>query len=107
MKQILVYLLLLISGCYGVYGFLLNGLDNPLVWALEGYQAPFLWFSLIGVFLWELLRFISIKSNRIEVMNPKLSFKVLEADAQKINAMAEKSRVTVNMLSNYKSPKSE
>lgn len=107
MKKLLVYLLLVISGCYGVYGFLLHGLDNPLVWALEGSQAPYLWFSLIGAFLLELWCFNSNKSKRVELIHPKFSLKAMENDSQNMKAMAEKSGVTLNMLSSYKTQKSE
>jgi TRAP-type C4-dicarboxylate transport system permease small subunit len=48
LKQ-LIYILLFASGCYGAYGFTFYGVDNPLVWALEGAEAPFLWLCLIGV----------------------------------------------------------
>ena len=46
--QGLVYLVLLACGIYGAYGFTSYGVNNPLVWALEGKLAPYLWLALVG-----------------------------------------------------------
>ena len=51
MMKTITYVSLFISGCYGAYGFTIDGVNNPLVWALEGSHAPYLWLFLFGVVL--------------------------------------------------------
>lgn len=58
-----MYVAFFISGCIGVYGFIVNGSgsgpESPLVWALEGQLAPFLWAAIFGLVIDSLWREIT------------------------------------------------
>jgi hypothetical protein len=61
MFRSLIYILLAVSGCYGAYGFALDGVDNPVVWALDGAEAPFFWGGLIGLIIVYCLKRVNLK----------------------------------------------
>ena len=59
MFRYFVFVVLILSGLVGWYGFIKYGIDSPLVWALEGAYAPFFWFAIFGAIifgLWGLLK---------------------------------------------------
>lgn len=53
--SVLIIVTITVVGAIGAYDFAQNGVDSPLVWALEGDLAPLFWAAVFGIVVWGLM----------------------------------------------------